>query len=210
MRWLRVVRIGERRAESARWNGAKHMYHLAWVMMLGATFLAPNSSSAAGAQNQKKEKKQPESVDIISPVPMPDSQAIDLDVSQMLGAWQVGDTAAMQKYYADDVVVVSGMWEQPVIGWNNYALAYEAQHARTKLARLERTNTYTKVFGDAAWVTYQWSFTGEVDGAPMSALGHTTLVMQKRDGKWVIVLNHTSTAPAPERSDASQSGIPKS
>src|SRR6185437_3949730 len=157
---------------------------LGWATILTAAFLAVSSAGIASAQNAKKDKKQPASTEIVSPIPAPDSQTIDVNVSQMLGAWQVGDTAAMQKYYADDVVVISGMWEQPVIGWTNYARAYEAQHARTKLARLERTNSYTKVFGDAAWVTYQWSFTGEVDGAPMTALGHTTLVLQKRDGKW--------------------------
>jgi len=234
MRWVRAGET-QRRPESAGWSGAKQdrveqicanqgcgrqrharqvrgkkSCRFAGLALLAAAFLMPNLSIAASAQNPRKEKKQPDTTGIVSPVPLPDTEAIDLDVSQMLGEWQVGNTAAMQKFYADDVVVVSGVWEQPVIGWNNYVKAYETQRARTKLARLERTNTYTKVYGDTAWVTYQWAFTGEVDGAAMSALGHTTLVLQKRDGKWLIVLNHTSIAPAPGQSDLSSSGIPKS
>ncbi len=58
---------------------------------------------------------------------MPDNQAVDLLVSQMLGAWQAGDADAMRKFYADDVMIVSGAYEPPLIGWANYARAYQAQ-----------------------------------------------------------------------------------
>ena len=78
---------------------------------------------------------------------MPDNQAVDLLVSQMLGAWQAGDADGMHKFYADDVMVISGAFEPPLIGWANYARAYQAQLARTSGCRLERINSYTKVTG---------------------------------------------------------------
>jgi hypothetical protein len=34
-----------------------------------------------------------------------------------------------------------------------------------------------------------------VDGNKMAARGNTTLVFEKRDGVWLIVLNHTSVTP---------------
>jgi len=117
-------------------------------------------------------------------------------VSQMLAAWQVGDVETMHKYYADDMAAVSGSWEPPLVGWPAYAAAYEKQHSRTQNGRLERTNTFTKLMGDAAWVTYQWEFSGQVDGQPARANGHTTLVLQRRAGSWIIVLNHTSATPS--------------
>ena len=167
------------------------------VLWLGAMAL----SAAPGAQNQKnnKNQKQPEITGLGSLVPLPDAQAIELMVSQMLGAWQIGDVEMLHKHYADDVLVVSGAWEPPLQGWKNYLRAYQAQHARTQSIRLDRRNTYVKVQGDTAWCTYQWDFNGQVDGNPSSAGGHTTLVLQKRAGTWVIVLNHTSVAPAPQR-----------
>jgi ketosteroid isomerase-like protein len=157
--------------------------------------------AAPGAQNQRnsKDKKQAEMPPLSSVMPLPDAQAIELMVSQMLGAWQIGDAEMMQKHYADDVLVVSGAWEPPLQGWKNYLRAYQAQRARTQSARMDRRNTFIKVQGDAAWCTYQWEFNGQVDGNPSSAEGHTTLVLQKRAGNWIIVLNHTSIVPTPQR-----------
>ncbi len=146
-------------------------------------------------QHQKNSKKQQDNSDALAAT-LPDPQAIDLLISQMLAAWQVGDVEAMHKYYDDDMAAVSGAWEPPLLGWGSYAAAYEKQHARTQGARLDRTNTFSKVLGDTAWVTYQWNFFGQVDGQPAKAVGHTTLVLQKRAGHWTIVLNHTSSVPA--------------
>ncbi len=62
---------------------------------------------AAQKQNQKDKKQDSDASAITSPIPPPDGQAIDTVVSQMLGAWQVGDVEMLHKYYADDVTVVS-------------------------------------------------------------------------------------------------------
>ncbi len=160
------------------------------------------------AQNQKNNKKQRGDADSFS-LPLPDPQAIDLLVSQMLAAWQVGDVETMHKYYADDMAAVSGSWEPPLVGWPAYAAAYQKQHSRTQNARLERTNTFTKLMGDAAWVTYQWEFSGQVDGQQARANGHTTLVLERRAGIWIIVLNHTSATPSAAQA-ALPAGVPGS
>jgi uncharacterized protein (TIGR02246 family) len=150
-------------------------------------------------QNKKNKQKGADAGASVSAASlMPENQAIDLLVSQMLGAWQAGDADAMRKFYADDIMVISGAWEPPLMGWANYARAYQAQFARTSGSRLERTNSYLKMMGDTAWVTYQWQFLGNVDGKRTQAFGHTTLVLQKRAGNWLIVLNHTSAIPADE------------
>jgi uncharacterized protein (TIGR02246 family) len=150
-------------------------------------------------QKQKNKQKGAEASASAASV-LPDDRAIDLLVSQMLGAWQAGDSEGMHKFYADDITVISGAWEPPIFGWANYARAYEAQRARASSFRLERTNSYTKVMGDTALVTYQWQFSGDVDGKPTQAFGHTTLVLQKRAGNWLIILNHTSAIPTDEPS----------
>jgi ketosteroid isomerase-like protein len=122
----------------------------------------------------------------------PEEQVIDNQISEMLAAWQIGDFAMLKNYYADDVTVVSGVWEPALMGWAKYLQAYTRQRERVSNVRLDRTNTFIHVQGNLAWATYQWDFGAMADGSPSAARGHTTLVFQKRDGRWLIVHNHTS------------------
>ena len=160
------------------------------LMILGLSLAL---ASTAAAQKKKKQK------DETPPTPpanfLPDEQRIDGLISEMLGAWQIGDIDKLHKAYADDVSVVSGLWGPPVMGWNSYLASYQAQRARTHQVRMERTNTLVRVAGPTAWASYQWEFAGVVDGQPTTAQGQTTLVFQKRGDDWVIVHNHTSIVP---------------
>jgi ketosteroid isomerase-like protein len=127
-------------------------------------------------------------------IPLSDEQQIDYLVSTMLGAWQVGDIDKLHECYADDVTIVSGPYMPPVVGWSNYLPLYQQQRARMQQVRMDRTNSFLKVNGNSAWATFQWDFAAVIDGQPASSQGHMTLVMDKRNGKWVITLNHTSVA----------------
>src|SRR5207302_114830 len=179
--------------------GRTHLWRCSMaILALAATFCGAGFVYGQNQKNKKKSKDADANANTSSL--LPENQAIDLLVSQMLGAWQAGDAEGMHKFYADDITVISGAWEPPLFGWANYARAYEAQFARTSGSRLERTNSYTKVMGDTALVTYQWQFLGNVDGKRSQALGHTTLVLQKRASSWLIVLNHTSAIPTDEPS----------
>src|SRR5712692_2389969 len=122
----------------------------------------------------------------------PEEQVIDIQISEMLGAWQIGDFSLLKSYYADDVTVVSGAWEPALVGWARYLQAYMRQRERVTNVRLDRTNTFIRVQGNFAWATYQWEFAGVTDGNPSAARGQTTLVFEKREGRWLIVHNHTS------------------
>jgi ketosteroid isomerase-like protein len=169
----------------------------ALLMLAICTVIFLSITSPAAAQKEKKKKSAP--VDTHTTIPMPDEQQIDYNISQMLGAWQLGDIDRLRQIYADDVVFVSGgLWAPPVFGWSNFLPLYQQQRARTQQVRLDRVNTYIKVSGAAAWACYQWDFGGTVDGQPMTARGQTTLVFEKRNEHWLIVHNHTSVSqPAP-------------
>ncbi len=78
------------------------------------------------------------------------------------------------------------------MGWNNYLIGYQSQRARTQQIRLDRTNTLIRVIGNTASACYQWDFSGVVDGQQSGARGQTTLLLEKRADKWMIILNHTS------------------
>jgi ketosteroid isomerase-like protein len=102
---------------------------------------------------------------------MGDEQQVDYTISEMLGAWQLGDVEKMHKDYADDVSIVSGNWEPPIFTWANYLTVYQAQHNRMQQVRMDRSNTYIKVNGNFAWACYQWEFSAVVDGQPAAAFG---------------------------------------
>jgi ketosteroid isomerase-like protein len=169
------------------------------VLLLGALLFLIAASPAA-AQKKKKNAPPPDNTSV---VPLPDEQQVDFVISEMLGAWQLNDTERMHKDYAEDVVVVQGVYAQPVIGWPNYLALYQASRQRMNRVRLDRANTYIKVDGNVAWACYQWDFAAVVDEQTSTAQGQTTLVLQKRGGKWLIVLNHTSlVAPTPASTPA--------
>jgi len=162
------------------------------VFALSLTCVSP-----AAAQKEKKKKPEPPAAADGSKllVPMNDEQQIDYTISEMLGAWQLGEIEKLHQDYGDDVAVVNGSWAPPVFGWNNYLAIYQQQRSRMQQVRMDRSNTYIKVSGMVGWACYQWDFEGVVDGQPMQSQGQTTLVFEKRNNHWVIVLNHTSVAP---------------
>jgi ketosteroid isomerase-like protein len=172
--------------------------HTVFLFFL-ATALFLSCASSASAQKDKKKKKDdtPPADNSQTPLPFSDEQQVDYTISEMLGAWQLGDIERMHKDYGDDVVVVNGSWAPPVIGWTNYLAVYQQQRARMQQVRMDRSNTYIKVSGTVAWACYQWDFAAVVDGQPTTSQGHTTVVLEKRNNHWVIVHNHTSLATAP-------------
>jgi len=137
--------------------------------------------------------------DNTGPPQQTDDLAVDSLITKLLKAWQSGDVETLRKCYASNVLVVSGLWEPPVLGLDNYISAYQRQMERVQDAQVNRSNTFIRVQGMVAWAVYQWAFTGRVDGQTTSFRGHTTLVLEKRDGRWVIMTNHTSIAETPPK-----------
>lgn len=169
--------------------------HTAFLLSLAAALLLACASPAAAQQKEKRKKKDSSITPTDSSntlIPMSDEQQIDYMLSEVLGAWQIGDVEKLHKDYAEDVSVVNGSWAPPVFGWTNYLAIYQQQRARMQQVRLDRSNTFIKVSGTVAWACYQWDFAGIVDGQPNESQGHTTVVLEKRNNHWVIVHNHTS------------------
>src|SRR5258706_14871190 len=87
----------------------------------------------AAAQKNKDKKKQQQSDSASDAQNMPavsDTQAVDLAIGQNLGYWQIGDVDSLHKYYADDVVVGTGHWSPPLIGWDDSVKCYQAERLR--------------------------------------------------------------------------------
>jgi ketosteroid isomerase-like protein len=163
------------------------------LCVLAALFLLTWVSPATAQKEKKKKKDQTDSPKTLAN--LNDEQQIDYMLSEMLGAWQLGDIEKLHAQYADDVSMVSGAWAPPVFGWTNYLAVYQQQRARMQKVRLDRSNTYIKINGNTGWACYQWDFAADVDGQPVESKGQTTVVVEKRNNHWVIVHNHTSLPP---------------
>lgn len=180
-----------------------------FLLFLGTMLVLAGFVPSNAGQKDKKKKNANPPADNKPIIPMGDEQRIDYLISEMLGAWQIGDTEKMHKDYADDVIVVNGTWAPPVFTWANYLAAYQQQRARMQQVRMDRLNTFTKVSGNFAWACYQWDFSGVVDGQPSAARGQTTLILEKRNDHWLIVHNHTSVAQTAQPAAAASSGTPQ-
>jgi ketosteroid isomerase-like protein len=162
------------------------------VLAVIVLMLVAAATPALAQKSKDKKNQQPADSSADQKLPTSDSQAVEQTIGEALGYWQLGDVDSLHKYYADDVAVVSGLWEAPVMGWANYAKAYEAQRAAVTGGRMERSNTLIKVTGNSAWATYQFVYVSLVDGKVAQFRGHTTLVLNKQADRWLIVLNHSS------------------
>ncbi len=160
------------------------------------------------AQKKNKNAGSADSNLPMPPVPAPDE--IDHNIGEMLGAWQVGDVDAMHKYYDDGVTVVAGTYEPPIVGWANYAAAYQKMHARIQEMQFVRRNTVIRARGDLAWAMYQWEFYGTVDHVRTNVVhGQTSLVFSKTGDRWLIVHNHTSEICDEAPAAAAPSAMPE-
>jgi len=179
---------------------ARRSYRRIAGLLLACGLLA--GAATTQAQNDKKKKKKPPITDNGSSnpiIPLSDEQQIDYMISEVLGAWQIGDTERMRKDYVDDISVVNGGWAAPIIGWVNYEILFKQQRATMQQVRLDRSNTYIKVNGATAWACYQWEFAGVINGTPAAARGQTTYVMVKKDNRWLIAHDHTSVVQSSQQ-----------
>ena len=179
------------------------------LAVLALTVIALALPASAQKKNKDKNIPSPDAEQAVkNAMPVNDSEAIDRTIGEALGYWQLGDTDSLHKYYADDVVLVSGGWEPPLIGWDNFLKAYRAQREHVTGARMDRSNTLIKVNGNYAWATYQFVYAAQSEGQVVQYRGHTTLCLAKRADRWLITLNHSSIvdstlpqAPAPAASE---------
>jgi len=182
------------------------------VLLAAILILAVSPNVSAGPQKNKRVKVKENSQADPNAPPMPagsDADQIERAIGEMLAGFQLGDVEMMHKHYADSVTFVSGAYEPPIVGWQNYVPLYERQRAAFQGMQLIRRNTIVFPHGDVAWAMYQWEFDSMLNGRPYSLQGQTTLIFNKIEGNWLIVHNHTSeVAPASTPAQPQQTPTP--
>lgn len=181
-----------------------------FALLLSVAMVYASATAANAQQKDKKNKKNPPVVDNSSSnpvIPLTDEQQIDYMISEVLGAWQIGDSERMHKNYSDEVSVVNGGWAPPIMGWANFEALYKQQRSQMKQVRMDRSNTYIKVVGNTAWACYQWEFAAVINDTPSAARGQTTYVMIKKENRWLIAHDHTSVVQTAQQ-QAPSTGAP--
>lgn len=135
-----------------------------------------------------------------------DEEKIEVVIAAVIQAYRRGDVATLGRYYAPDVTVVPGDYHSPVEGWAKVEARYRQMYASLSGAEMMRENTRIFRRGNVAWAVYQWRFAGAVGTELFGAQGHTTLVLEKRKGHWLIRHNHTSVVPTPAAPATTQTG----
>ena len=126
-----------------------------------------------------------------------EEKKIEAVIDAVIEAYRKGDVVSMGRHYASDVRFVPADYNPPLQSWTEVADRYKEAFAQLSGLELVRENIYIERRGKVAWVFYQWRFAGVAGERAMGALGHTTLILEKRGRDWIILYNHTSALPAP-------------
>lgn len=124
-----------------------------------------------------------------------DTAKITADITAMLAvqdaAWNAGDIDGFMEYYLKSDALRFASGGDVNKGWqttlDNYKTRYPNQDAMGKLSFTDLeirvlSNEYAQVFG-------RWKLERKIDIPG----GLFTLLLQNRDGKWVIISDHTSS-----------------
>lgn len=123
-------------------------------------------------------------------------------LTQEAAAVEKGDLAALDKIWAEDVIVFEGGGAN--YGWADYRDKHLAPELKEfKNAKYAFSDLKVKVAGKTAWATFKYTLTADTATRKVESSGVGTAILEKRDGKWRIVHWHSSSprrAPAPQPS----------
>jgi len=114
-------------------------------------------------------------------------------------AYESKDIAGIMALIApdEDVIFIDADSEKPVIGPAEIKAAYEREFSQIKSATLKYTSTWIGGKGDAAWFSAQCEVSVDIGDEKITLPAHWSGVLEKRDGKWLLVQSHLSF-PMPE------------
>jgi ketosteroid isomerase-like protein len=121
-------------------------------------------------------------------------------LKQNTDSFVANDMATLDKIWANDEAVI--VFEN---GYANYGWAdYRNNHLGPEMKEIANTkydssDIKVRVSGKMAYATFKYTISGDANGKHFDSGGLGTAVLEKRDGKWMIVHWHSS---APRRQPA--------
>ncbi len=135
-----------------------------------------------------------------------DEAAIRAVVTQHAAAHETGELATIEKLWVHDdtaTVAEGGSFNYGWTDFRDHHLRPEIEAMKNVKFPIEDIKVHVK--GSLAWVTYSYRMSGEYKGRQFDNAGAATMVLEKRDGAWLIVHEHTSAkrrpSPIPKPAD---------
>jgi uncharacterized protein (TIGR02246 family) len=126
-----------------------------------------------------------------------DAKSVRAVLDQYIRAWQAGDVPALAVTMArdPDTVVIGTDAAEYLVGWPAVESSLRKQLGTfegTKVSSRDRRITLGRS-GTVAWVSELWDITTRAGGESVALSGmRASHVLEKRDGKWLIVHAHYS------------------
>jgi uncharacterized protein (TIGR02246 family) len=156
--------------------------------------------SVAAAQNSTRTRKTSRPA---APAPATDADSADKlrkRLQQVMNAWSAMDPDAAARFYAKDAdLVFFDLTPLQYQGWDEYYLGAKKLFANyTELNIRLRDDAHVHFRGDMAYATAIWDvFAQLADGSRQELALRWTVILERRDGEWLVVHEHVS-APLPE------------
>ena len=149
-------------------------------------------------------QKQAEEV-AVEPEPAVDIEAEKAEVKALIDdfvlGWETDDSELFSKIFAhdDDMTMFGTDAAEHFVGWEPIKESIQKQFDASENIQVATRELSIKVHksGEVAWVSYLMDLKGESMGEPFSIEGmRITVVMEKRNGNWLIVQVHASVPVA--------------
>ena len=167
-------------------------------LILTILLLASFAAGQTTATRRSRTKRTPRAASSQQQAPLTDAEAgeqLRKRLQEVLNAWSTMDPDTAGKYYAKDAdLVFFDIAPLEYKGWDEYYLGTKRlfQNYRDFSIRLnEDANVHWK--GDLAYATATWNVLGTlIDGTQQKMELRWTVVMERRNGDWLVVHEHVS------------------
>ena len=95
-----------------------------------------------------------------------------------------------------DVVVFGTGTDETYVGYDAVRAGVERDFAQSEDFRVEFGWSSYSAAGNVAWVAREFHARADVDGREVGVDGRLTVVLEKRNGRWLIVQSHASVPAA--------------
>lgn len=161
---------------------------------LAALFLLPAGLQAQGVAGAGYLSLVPGEAHVGRDVALDQEDAVVAVVEAVFAATEARDYAALDTLYAEDATIVEGTGIDR--GW----AFYRDHHLKPELAKFEDfiyrpRNVEAQAGRDWAWALFEYDLKLRVEGRSVDRVGRGTVVLQRRDDRWVV--RHMQTASRP-------------
>jgi ketosteroid isomerase-like protein len=126
-----------------------------------------------------------------------DSGTKEVDAA-WIAAMKANDVDAVMKCYAPDAI--AALPDAPLAhGDKAIRATYEGLLSANTVTAVSISEMGSREAGNVAtgWGTFSLTLTPKAGGSPATVTGRYTVVVERRGGQWVYVVDHASAEPAP-------------